>query len=743
MGMPMTQRIGELLLSRGLVTATQLEEALRRQAVAGGRLGTNFVELGYLDLNTLAVALAVQRRLPAATDSDFRGVTDEALALISPAIAEKYLAFPLGKNGRELKVALASPWELSHLEGLRAVTGLQIVPHIAPELRIFDYHQKRYGISARTRTGKSVGTEESLAESKQPSAATQQVPQESSWFNNTSLDPRSIEAERIRQEQAVAAAEAERKRREQEAAAAAEAERIRREQEAASAAAAERKRREQEAAAAAEAERVRREQEAAAAAEAERVRREQEAAAAAEAERVRREQEAAAAAEAERAHREQEVATEKWREAAAAAEAEKNRRDLVNGPAETGRIQLSTTSHPAASTAPADSNSKPELIIIADNPRKKPAPGARKNKLETGTVALEGGSKLAKMPDPSKRRGGLAFGLALGLLLGAGGVGAAWYWRLHLREKDSIQTAAAEANASALPVAQTQSQVPSPTPPPQPIEIRFLLEKVTGTVSRMSLEGMWVSAVPGVTLGYGEQLRTAVDSSATLILQAANGSKGPSIVLGDSSQLAIRFSSTESQRFRLIDGFVAVHYSDSSAPFAIESRGGLTWVEGSAEASLLATGARLSAANKSGTLTARLGEKELPIPPGTLAHLDEGTLVKSTEPLPEKLELSVNPPQVDRGADFVLVRGQVSGPARVTVGEVVGSVETSGAFTAKLPLKPGPNLFTALARDAAGNETRLTLPSIEVPAPAPAGARPRKPSRTKGEALRGSLLRDP
>lgn len=119
----------------------------------------------------------------------------------------------------------------------------------------------------------------------------------------------AAEAERIRQEQAAAAqaAEAERIRLEQEQAAAAEAERVRQEQ----------------AAAAAEAERIL--QEEAIAAEVARLRQEQ--AAALEAERILREQAAAAAEESERQRLEAEAEAERLRQQLAVEEAERIRRE--------------------------------------------------------------------------------------------------------------------------------------------------------------------------------------------------------------------------------------------------------------------------------------------------------------------------------------------------------------------------------------------------------------------------------
>src|ERR1043165_265155 len=59
-------RLGEHLVAAGLTTADQVERALRAQVLWGGRLGTNLVELHFLELDPLSTTLGRQHRLPAA-----------------------------------------------------------------------------------------------------------------------------------------------------------------------------------------------------------------------------------------------------------------------------------------------------------------------------------------------------------------------------------------------------------------------------------------------------------------------------------------------------------------------------------------------------------------------------------------------------------------------------------------------------------------------------------------------------
>ncbi|MEJ7604487.1 MAG: hypothetical protein WKG01_41915 [Kofleriaceae bacterium] len=51
-------KLGTLLLRNAAIGLSQLESALRNQVLYGGRLGTNLVELGYIDLELLSAYLA-------------------------------------------------------------------------------------------------------------------------------------------------------------------------------------------------------------------------------------------------------------------------------------------------------------------------------------------------------------------------------------------------------------------------------------------------------------------------------------------------------------------------------------------------------------------------------------------------------------------------------------------------------------------------------------------------------------
>ena len=155
-------RLGELLLSAGLLTTERLEQALRAQVMWGARLGTNLVELGFIDLDALSSALAQQHRLPAALARHFDKVDTELQQQLSPQLAETHTCVPLMRVGpkRQIVLATSSPLTKRALATIAAdlhVDPAMLIPSIAAELRIRYQLERVYGIARSSRFIRSPG----------------------------------------------------------------------------------------------------------------------------------------------------------------------------------------------------------------------------------------------------------------------------------------------------------------------------------------------------------------------------------------------------------------------------------------------------------------------------------------------------------------------------------------------------------------------------------------------------------
>lgn len=104
---PFHRKIGDLLLSRHLITARQLEQAVKIQQKSRSRkrLGQILLELGYITEEELASALATQRRWSFVEIDPF-AVEPRALGLVPRWMAERYRVFPLKFEDGVLHLAI-------------------------------------------------------------------------------------------------------------------------------------------------------------------------------------------------------------------------------------------------------------------------------------------------------------------------------------------------------------------------------------------------------------------------------------------------------------------------------------------------------------------------------------------------------------------------------------------------------------------------------------------------------------
>ncbi len=154
-------RLGELLVAAGLLTTEQVERALRAQVMWGARLGTNVIELGFIDLDTLSTVLAQQHKLPAALARHFEKVDRELQRELHADVAEMYTCLPLVKiGGRDIVLASSSPLTKkaqARIADELAVEPEHIISAIAAELRMRYQLERVYGIQRPARFMRSPG----------------------------------------------------------------------------------------------------------------------------------------------------------------------------------------------------------------------------------------------------------------------------------------------------------------------------------------------------------------------------------------------------------------------------------------------------------------------------------------------------------------------------------------------------------------------------------------------------------
>ncbi len=136
-----------MLLRDGVINETQLQTALKRQRELGGRIGTHFIELGYVNEKTLVNYLSKQYEVPGVALSEFP-LDKDVLDMIPPEFAQKFNVIPLKREGKYLTVAMVNPKDVFAIDAIRFRTGLDIKPVVACEKSIKKILEEHYKTKA-------------------------------------------------------------------------------------------------------------------------------------------------------------------------------------------------------------------------------------------------------------------------------------------------------------------------------------------------------------------------------------------------------------------------------------------------------------------------------------------------------------------------------------------------------------------------------------------------------------------
>lgn len=142
----LSMKLGEMLIRDGRITEANLQEALARQGKDGGRLGTVLYESRLIDLDALTVYLGLELGIPIATGAMLERAKRAAVRLLTPEQAYRYKCVPLVIQDRQLIAAVEDPHDFETLDALSRLTGYRVIPRVAPEVRVYYYVERYFGI---------------------------------------------------------------------------------------------------------------------------------------------------------------------------------------------------------------------------------------------------------------------------------------------------------------------------------------------------------------------------------------------------------------------------------------------------------------------------------------------------------------------------------------------------------------------------------------------------------------------
>ncbi len=142
----MRKRLGEILVTEGVIDAAQLQAALAEAALLGRRVGEVLVSRGECTEEQILKALAAQLGVQVAPLSTTVMVPDRLLKLVPRDFARERLVLPVFLDGRSgvLEVAMADPADMELLDELRFRTGHEIRPLVAMASEVAEAVERFY-----------------------------------------------------------------------------------------------------------------------------------------------------------------------------------------------------------------------------------------------------------------------------------------------------------------------------------------------------------------------------------------------------------------------------------------------------------------------------------------------------------------------------------------------------------------------------------------------------------------------
>ena len=143
----MSDRVGELLVQKNLLSPEQLDRAREEAKSTGTRVGFQLTKLGFVDEDEIADAISGQYGVPTLNLDDFE-IDPEVIKLIPEDVATKHTIIPVNRAGATLIVATADPSNIFAIDDVKFLTGYNVEVVVAAEEAIRRATERAYDSSS-------------------------------------------------------------------------------------------------------------------------------------------------------------------------------------------------------------------------------------------------------------------------------------------------------------------------------------------------------------------------------------------------------------------------------------------------------------------------------------------------------------------------------------------------------------------------------------------------------------------
>jgi len=141
--MAVKKRLGEILISEGLISDEQIGLALDIQKKTEEKLGDILVNQGMVSYDEILTAIKRQLNIPM-LDLDEIHIQQEVIRVLPEKLARKYSAVPVRLENGQLLVAMSDPSNYFAIDDIRLATGYIVKPAISSQDQVLRNIEKYY-----------------------------------------------------------------------------------------------------------------------------------------------------------------------------------------------------------------------------------------------------------------------------------------------------------------------------------------------------------------------------------------------------------------------------------------------------------------------------------------------------------------------------------------------------------------------------------------------------------------------
>jgi len=129
-------KLAQKLTAHGYIQPEHFKNALAWQKASKGDVYDYLVERKYLEEEILANFIAKEKNLPYIQNLEEIDLDADIVKLLPEKVIKKYFVLPFAKNGRELTVVMANPFDFTTINDIEFASGFIVIPLVAQKSHI-------------------------------------------------------------------------------------------------------------------------------------------------------------------------------------------------------------------------------------------------------------------------------------------------------------------------------------------------------------------------------------------------------------------------------------------------------------------------------------------------------------------------------------------------------------------------------------------------------------------------------